>query len=57
MGFMSFGHNDFYFMMRLLTKTGDYDQKYVVFSSSSALQWAEEIFEYYLNQSTRVIDL
>lgn len=57
MGFMSFGHNDFCFMMRLLTKTGDYNQKYVVFSSPSALQWAEELFEYYLNQSTRVIDL
>lgn len=57
MGFLSFGYNDFCFMMRLLTKTGDYDHKYVVFSSPSALQWAKELFESYLDQSTRVIDL
>jgi predicted transcriptional regulator len=57
MGFMSFGHNDFCFMMRLLTKTGDYDQKYVVAYSTSALEWAKELFEYYLKQSTRVTDL
>ncbi|WP_370572383.1 helix-turn-helix transcriptional regulator [Methanomethylovorans sp.] len=57
MGFTSFGHNDFCFMMRLLTKTGDYDQKYVVAHRPSALEWAKELFEYYLKQSTRVIDL
>lgn len=57
MGFMSFGYNEFYFMMRLLTKNGDYDQKYLMSSSPSALAWAKDLFEYYLEQSVRVTDL
>lgn len=57
MGFVSFGHNEFCFIMRLLTKTGDYDYEYVVAHSASALEWGKELFEHYLKQSTRVTDL
>ncbi|MDW7733304.1 MAG: winged helix-turn-helix domain-containing protein [Methanolobus sp.] len=57
MGFMSFGTNDFCFMMRMLTKVGNYDQTYVTACNPSAIQWGKELFEHYLKQSTKVNDL
>jgi predicted transcriptional regulator len=57
MGFMAFGHNDFSFMMRIFNKSGIYDHKYVSFYSPSALIWAKELFEYYLRDSTPIIEI
>jgi predicted transcriptional regulator len=57
MGFMSFGHNDFSFMMRIFNKTGTYDHKYVFSDSPSALIWAKELFEHYFRESIPVTDI
>lgn len=57
MGFMSFGANDFCFMMRMLTRKGNYDQKYITACHPSAIQWGKELFEHYLKRSTKIHDL
>ncbi|WP_370574422.1 helix-turn-helix transcriptional regulator [Methanomethylovorans sp.] len=57
MGFVSFGHNDFSFMMRIFNKTGTYDHKYVSSDSPSALIWAKELFEHYLRDSVPVTEI
>jgi predicted transcriptional regulator len=57
MGFVSFGHNDFSFMMRIFNKTGTYDHKYVSSDSPSALIWAKELFEHYLRESIPVTEI
>jgi predicted transcriptional regulator len=57
MGFVSFGHNDFSFMMRVFNKTGTYDHKYMSSDSPSALIWARELFEHYLKESIPVTDI
>ncbi|OPY19418.1 MAG: hypothetical protein A4E24_01664 [Methanomethylovorans sp. PtaU1.Bin093] len=49
--------DNYHFSVFQFTETGDYDQKYVIASSPSALQWAKKVFEYYLDQSVRVTDL
>ena len=54
MGFMSFGYNESYFMMRFLTKNGDYDYNYLVSSSPSALKWGKELFDYYLKNAVPI---
>ncbi|TGC08897.1 helix-turn-helix transcriptional regulator [Methanolobus halotolerans] len=51
MNFASFGTNDFCFMMRTLTKKGDYDLKYLMACNTSAIKWGNELFEYYLKDS------
>jgi predicted transcriptional regulator len=51
MDFVAFGYNEFFFMMRLLTKEGNYDHKYVSSCNPSALLWAKELFEYYLKDA------
>jgi predicted transcriptional regulator len=51
MDFVAFGYNEFSFMMRLLTKEGNYDHKYVSSCNPSALIWAKELFEYYLKDA------
>ncbi|WP_292470988.1 winged helix-turn-helix domain-containing protein [Methanolobus sp.] len=54
MNFMSFGTNDFCFMMRALTKKGDYDMKYIMTCKPSAIQWGHELFDCYLKDSTPI---
>ncbi len=54
MNFASFGTNDFCFMMRALTKKGDYDMKYIVTCKPSAIQWGNELFDCYLKESTPI---
>ncbi len=54
MNFMSFGHNEHSFMMRLLTKEGNYDHNYVIAYGPSALKWGKELFDYYLKDSIQV---
>ncbi len=57
MGFVSFGHNDFSFMMRIYDKTGTYDHKYLSSDNPSALIWAKELFEHYLRESIPVTEI
>ncbi|MCQ6963029.1 helix-turn-helix transcriptional regulator [Methanolobus chelungpuianus] len=57
MDFMAFGYNDFSFMMRMFTKTGEPDQKYVISSSPSALEWGKELFNHYLKDAVPVTEI
>ncbi len=54
MNFMSFGHNDFSFMMRPLTNKSEYDYTYMVSNAPSAIEWGKELFEHYLKDSIPV---
>jgi predicted transcriptional regulator len=54
MNFASFGTNDFCFMMRALAKKGDYDMKYIMSCKPSAIQWGNELFDFYLKDSTSI---
>ena len=49
--FVSFAYNEYYLLMRLLTSEGNYDYKYMLSSSQSALDWGKELFEYYSKDS------
>ena len=49
--FVSFAYNEYYLLMRLLTNEGNYDYKYMLSSSQSALDWGKELFEYYSKDS------
>ncbi|WP_340818277.1 winged helix-turn-helix domain-containing protein [Methanolobus sp. WCC4] len=57
MNFASFGTNDFCFMARALTKKGEYDMKYIMSCEPSAIQWGNELFEYYLKDSIPISDV
>lgn len=57
MDFMAFGYNDFSFMMRMFTRTGEPDQKYVISSSPSALEWGKELFNHYLKDAVPVTEI
>lgn len=48
---------DEFLMMCLFDKNGNYDRKDLVFCSENALQWAKELFEYYLFRSKPIMDL
>lgn len=57
MDFMAFGYNDFSFMMRMFTRTGEPDQKYVISSSPSALEWGKELFIHYMKDAVQVTEI
>lgn len=57
MRFMSFAYNDIYVRLSPLTSTGEYDFKYVVSFDSEAVNWAKDLFEYYLKDSTLITEL
>jgi predicted transcriptional regulator len=53
----SFSYNDHYMKMRPLTQCGNFDTKYVLCSSPSALKWGKELFDYYLKDSLPVTEI
>ncbi|TGC06986.1 helix-turn-helix transcriptional regulator [Methanolobus halotolerans] len=55
--FMSFGYNDYQFVMSPLTNTGDFDNKHLLFSSPQAREWGKELFEHYLKDSTPITEI
>ncbi|WP_292465014.1 winged helix-turn-helix domain-containing protein [Methanolobus sp.] len=55
--FLSFSINDYNMLLQLLTKDGNPDNKDVICSSKSALQWGKELFEYYLKDSKLITEL
>lgn len=57
MHFLSFSFNDFSVVLRLLNKKGDLSNKRLVCYGESALQWAKDLFEYYLKDSTPITEL
>lgn len=58
MDFLYFTFDEYYLLMRLLKFNGDIDNKSVYFSTSSkALEWAKELFEYYLQDAVPVTEI
>ena len=54
MGFVYFAYNDYMLMLCLLTDKGEFDNKHLISTTPSALKWANELFEYYLKDSTPI---
>ncbi|WP_319507226.1 transcriptional regulator FilR1 domain-containing protein [uncultured Methanolobus sp.] len=57
LGFVGLACNDYYFMIRLLKSNGEYDTKYILCNNKEAFEWGKELFEYYLKDSTRIIEI
>lgn len=55
--FVSFGYNDYCAFFRLLSETGEYDNKQLICSSPSAVEWTAELYDHYLKASTPVREL
>lgn len=54
MRFIELIYNDYYVFMRLLPTADIFDSKFVVVSNPTAVNWAKDIFQYYLNNSTPI---
>ncbi len=54
MDLVSFSINDHCSVMRLLTKSYEYDSKQLVCKGQKALEWGQELFEYYRKRSVPV---
>ncbi len=54
MDLVSFSINDHCSVMRLLTKSHEYDSKQLVCKGQNALEWGQELFEYYRKRSVPV---
>ncbi|MDW7731205.1 MAG: transcriptional regulator FilR1 domain-containing protein [Methanolobus sp.] len=57
MGFQVIAYNDYRLLLRLLTNEGEIDINHMICSNPGALEWAQELFEHYLKDSTPVTDL
>ncbi len=55
--FLSFAYNDYYLLMSLLDKNGNFDNRHVLCSERSSLEWAKGLFEYYLERSKPVTEI
>lgn len=53
-GFLSFGLNDYYAIMRLLRTDNEADSKFIWCNSSNALEWGRELFKHYLKDSVLI---
>jgi len=56
-GFLSFGLNDYYIIMRLLRTDSKSNVSFIWCNSSNALEWGKALFEYYLKDSTPITGL
>ena len=54
MNLFSFKVNDSCFLLRLLTDEGTYDYRQLICQSPEAVEWGRELFEYYLENSTKI---
>ncbi|WP_292462896.1 winged helix-turn-helix domain-containing protein [Methanolobus sp.] len=54
---LTFAYNDYYFFMHLFKDNGEIDQKYILCSKPSALEWGKELFEYYLKDSVPINEI
>jgi len=52
--FLQISINDYNVLLELLTKEGNYDNKNVICSNESALEWGKDLFEYYLEKSVLI---
>lgn len=54
MKILFFTFDDTHLLMSLLRTNGEFDNKYILCTSMDALEWAKELFEYYLKNSVQV---
>ncbi|MDY0388179.1 MAG: winged helix-turn-helix domain-containing protein [Methanolobus sp.] len=57
MEFSSFTFDDYHILTSLLTKKGQFDNKYILCTSKDSLQWGKELFEHCLKDSVLITDL
>lgn len=57
MEFSSFTFDDYHILISLLTKKGEFDNKYILCSSKDSVQWGKELFEHCLKDSVLITDL
>lgn len=57
MKFLFFSFDDIHFVLSLLTSKGEFDHKFVVCKSKSAVQWIKELFEHCLKDSTPITEI
>ncbi|MDK2825038.1 Predicted transcriptional regulator, contains HTH domain [Methanolobus vulcani] len=57
MQFQVLAHNNHCFLLRLLNNSGNIDIKHLLTFNPSALEWAQEIFEYYLKDAISISEL
>lgn len=56
-GFLSFGLNDYSVIMRLLRTDNEPDTKFIWCKNADALEWAKELFDHYLKDSTPISEI
>jgi predicted transcriptional regulator len=54
---LTFANNDYYFFMSLFKDTGEVDNKEILCSNPSAIEWGKELFEHYMKDSIPVTEL
>jgi predicted transcriptional regulator len=54
---LSFGYNNYYLILRLLKQNGEFESKYIFCSNPSSIEWAKELFGYYLRKSNPVTEI
>ncbi len=57
MNIVFFTFDDAHLLMSLLTTNGEFDNKYILCTSKDALEWAKDLFEYYLENSTQITEI
>lgn len=57
MDFLAVVLNNFHLLIRPLKNNGELDSQHVLCSNPEALEWANELFEYYLSRSTQVTEI
>jgi len=57
MHFVEFIYNDYCVFMRLLPNKDSFDPKVVLVSNPTAVKWAQDIFQYYLKDSTPITEI
>jgi predicted transcriptional regulator len=53
---LSFAYNNYYFILRLLKHSGEFESKYLFCYNQSSIEWAKELFDYYLKRSNPVTE-
>jgi len=57
MNLLAFVYNEQMLMMSLLTTNGSFDNKHVISTTPTAINWAKDVFEYYLKDSTQITEV
>ncbi|MBN2110235.1 MAG: winged helix-turn-helix domain-containing protein [Methanosarcinaceae archaeon] len=57
MNFLSFGYNDYQFVMTPLKNKGEFDIKHLLCSSNKAREWGKKLCDYYFKDSTPVTEI